>query len=781
MKLGIFSTLPLSALLLSFSVSAFAAPQVIRWTGSEDKNAELGHVLAVIKTKTGIDLTAQDFQKIEDRDLATSHFVMLAQQSGGTPIHGASLRLWTDLKSSSAIQVEASLENPATVQKLGLKQAILNLLPSWPKFDVGAVVRQEVASSDDRRIESIKLAKFWKDGELTQIAKVKSRRGYHTIVVSLAERRVVSHTYAEFPQQDQPSSEVGQTGEFSVPVQVYPIYEEVETDQGKLLPRISSELKYLKSSVAHTAVDPYGPLRAQHYYENKFDPILGLTEEGRKEGFWSMAYLKDQAAALRAGLPLSLNSFKNGGVILEGRYATVNLHPGAVAKFPGINFTPAPSIQFKPDWVTAVVDGQEMGEMIPKGSLLGKPLASLEDAWSRPARRLPEHPPVEYINDGFDEIQVYYAVNTLVDSLHQMGFTDPELSTRTFNAFMYDPDISMRDNAYYTDDTINFTTYSPKQINFARDNSTIWHELGHGIMDRLMGDNITLADTGGLSEGMADFVAALVIADKMEGQTYPGMEDYRIINKTGFFLTNEVHDDGEAYGGAMNDLLQAAIRKEGRTGLKKVTDLTLETMRLTRDNPALTAQDWFGHMLFADERGSDLRASGELRSLVIGALEGRNFSLEGKKSANYSLKNGTQEIVANSPGSRQNPLKAVLDESATGSYQLQVALEDGDAYKFQYPVQVKVQLKGGPIQGAIAWVGGEETRTFTLTAPGQKLPIDLAVSGKCEFANRDDGSCVDYAYVQIWDATSIKKPVAKKRFYLRVLSPAAAAAANTAR
>src|SRR3954468_9296015 len=105
-----------------------------------------------------------------------------------------------------------------------------------------------------------------------------------------------------------------------------------------------------------------------------------------------------------------------------------------------------------------------------------------------------------------------------MESLHNMGFSDPELSTRPFNAFLYDPDISMRDNAYYTDDTINFTTYSPTAVNAARNNNTIWHELGHGVMDRLMGDFITLADTGGLSEGMADFVAQLVLHGITKGK-----------------------------------------------------------------------------------------------------------------------------------------------------------------------------------------------------------------------------------------------------------------------
>jgi hypothetical protein len=106
---------------------------------------------------------------------------------------------------------------------------------------------------------------------------------------------------------------------------------------------------------------------------------------------------------------------------------------------------------------------------------------------SRIPVRLTNHDTVSYINNGFDEIQVYYGVTVLMDALVEMGFTDPELSSKPFHAFLYDPDIGMKDNAYYYDNTINFTTYNPKNPNLARDNPTIWHELGHGVMDRLMG------------------------------------------------------------------------------------------------------------------------------------------------------------------------------------------------------------------------------------------------------------------------------------------------------
>ena len=59
---------------------------------------------------------------------------------------------------------------------------------------------------------------------------------------------------------------------------------------------------------------------------------------------------------------------------------------------------------------------------------------------------------------------------------------------------------------------------------------------------------------------------------------------------------------------------------------------------------------------------------------------------------------------------------------------------------------------------------------YTLKSENDVAKIPLATTGQCDEFNRDDGSCVDYASVQILnngqDITS--RPVAKKRFYLRM-------------
>lgn len=748
------------ALCVAVGVAGAADPKSVRWTFKDDRNPDLSHVLERVKALTGITVSLSDLLVVENRNLANTHFTMLAQTAGKVPIKGNSIRIWTSLKTGDALQVEARVQAPASPAMLRM----LGANASLSSEETMRLVRSVTATHrDDARVDSVKWEDFWEGETLVRVVKAKAKHGTHVVRLSIPERRILSAEYVEFPQ----------AGEINVPVKVYPYYEELEETASTItiMPRIDSDLRYVKGDVADVKGDPYAMLKESRYLESKLDPVRGLTVEGRKEGYWAPSFVKMLALDAFFKLPTVENSYARG-LVLEGRYATVNLHPDVTKKFAGLSFVPKASGQLKPDW-RPMPEGTGW-EWVPMSALLGKPITSEKDALDRPARRLPNHDPASYINDGFDELQVYWAVNQMFDSLRLMGFTDPELSTRRFHAFLYDPDITYRDNAFYTDDTINFTTYSPKQRNMARDNSTIWHELGHGVMDRLMGDLIVLADTGGLSEGMADFVAQLVLFDVSKGEPYPGQKNLRIYNKTGFSLTNEVHDDGESYGGSMNDVLTAALKKWGRPGLTKVTDMTLEAMRYARNHPGLTANDWFNKMLFADEVGNPpVREPGELRELILTALAGRNFNLDGAPVAKFTMKNGNDEVTSKGPGSRDNPIPLKLSDADKASFDLSASLAGTPTYAFQYPVKVRVGLRGGPLQGAIHWHGEENTNLdFTLNSEAEAVKIPLTVDGKCDEINRPDGSCVDYAYVQIWNAGETWKPVAKKRFYLRILPKA---------
>ncbi len=736
---------------------------LIRWTGTDDADASFAHVLKVVGQKTEHAFTEQDFLLQEDRDLAFTHYQRFEQVVGGVPIDGRAIRIWTDRTTKGTIQVEALVETE--VAALASKTGAYSLKKRMTDAAAITIARTHVLKNDnDPTVRGIALKDQFVKGQLVKLVTITGKHGKHKLAVSQATGSIISESYDPFPEAEH----------MDLQAMVYPIFEENETT-GEILPRQSVILKHIRKWVPLVTGDIYASLKTRRYFDTEYSPILGATPEGRAKGFWSMSYIKEQAKQIRLTLPNTRNLFSNG-LLLQGKFATINIHPDAFKTFQGINFEPKMSAALYPNWIETEVDGKTAYEMVPQTSFYGKPLLSAEEVLTRPARRLADHNPAAYLNDGFDEIQVYYAINTMMEEFQTRGFQDPELSTRPFNAFLFNPDITYRDNAFYTDDTINFTTYSPKAGNAARDNGTIWHELGHGLMDRLMGDSLSLADTGGLSEGMADFVGAVVVRAVTEGRPFPGSNDFRIINRTGFFLTNEVHDDGEAYGGAMKDFLDASLQKFGQEGLTKVTDLVLEGMRLCRDNPGLTAESWFEHLLFADTLGRPgVRAPGELKDLLVNAVGGRNFKLEGGEVASFKLVNataGNEEVVAGVPGSRQRPVKVNIAKDQTAHFDLTAALKSSDKYSFQYPVTVKVGFVEHALQGAVHWAGEEKGPvSYVLQSEADVAKIPLDVSGTCDSVNREDGSCVDYVYVQILNAGETTQPRAKKRFYVQVKNP----------
>ena len=56
---------------------------------------------------------------------------------------------------------------------------------------------------------------------------------------------------------------------------------------------------------------------------------------------------------------------------------------------------------------------------------------------------------------------------------------------------------------------------------------------------------------------------------------------------------------------------------------------------------------------------------------------------------------------------------------------------------------------------------------YEIASAADSLIIPLKASTKCETVNQPDGSCKDYAYVQIFNQGQTK-PLAKKRFYLNL-------------
>ncbi|MBS1958379.1 MAG: hypothetical protein JST80_02815 [Bdellovibrionales bacterium] len=737
---------------------------MIRWTATNDSVATLSHVLDVLSKKTGQTFTEKDFLLQDDRGLAFNHYQRYEQIVAGDLVEGRSLRLWRDAN-GRLVQAEAYLNIAG--EKEASHEMVVFETDRLKDAETVKIAQKAIKHSRDPYFRGIEWKDRWLDGRFVRIVTVKGKHGKTKLVIHHRSKKVLSNDFAEFPQGDLNARDISPTQ--SIQTLVYPIYEETE---GALIhqDRIEVTLDHILAEIPNVPNDLYAEMKTRRYMGEQFSPVQGESEAGRAAGFWSMTYLKNKAASIRGALPLIGNDFEHG-LMLQGSFATINIHPDAFTKFPGVTLAPKPSAAFFPNWLETA----DNVEMVPGNAFYGKPLMSATEAMNRPARRLADHNPAEYLNDGFDEIQVYYAINTLFNTLHDIGFSDPELSTRPFNAFLFNPDIEYRDNAFYTDDTINFTTYSPKAQNYARDNSTIWHELGHGVMDRLMGDNLTLADSGGLAEGMADFVAAMVIQGVTKGAPFDGSRDFRIINHTGFNLTNESHDDGEAYGGAMKDFMDAAVLADKDNGLHKVADIVLEAMRLSRDHPKLDANEWFNHILFADSLGRDgLRKPGEMHNLIVAALNGRNFRLDGGQTATLSLKNDQTnvEITSSAIGSRYKPIVVTIKKDETKELKVGVSIKSSPTYAFKYPVTVKFEYLKSPLQGSVHWVGEESSpAVYTLKSESDTLHIPVTVTGTCDAINREDGTCSDYIHVQIFNDGETDKPSAKKRFYVQIKNP----------
>jgi hypothetical protein len=748
-----------------FITQAFAYETIIK-KGME--KPELEALLVRANSETGLDFKLKDFELIEDRQLATGQYQFYVQMNSGVPISGTAIRIWKESQTQELKLAELHLNEDAKKN-----EGLLVKKYQKAKFSSSALKSKQLSSAivklveqvvsqheTDTRILGMKFKDFWINSDLVRSVEVRSRRGFHTIQVSLLRNAVIESNYNEFPQSDYTQS---------FKANVFPMYEEVE-GTGEKLPFEVKTIKYIDTTIHETSMKPFGDLENLKLSEASYRPILAETEFGRLNGFWSEASLRRMIEGEIGKLPLVANNLQNG-LLLSGKYATINLHPGVIEYKNQLIFPLSTSGQHIVSWKE--VNGAY--EATPISGFGGKKIISEEELLSRLPERLPDHNPVSYINSGFDEVQVYYAVSVLMEAMAEMGFEDPELSTKPFHAFLFDPDISMKDNAYYYDNTINFTTYTAASPNLARDNPTIWHELGHGVMDRLMGSHLGFADSkggyGGLSEGMADFLAMLVVEHQTSGASFPGKNDFRIINKTGFYLTNEFHDEGEAYGGAMNDMLLKTIEKLGREGLYDLTDLTLEAMRLTRNHPALSAKSWFEHMLIADELGSEVRESNQFREIILESLVSRNFSFIKEFTPAFMKVNfGGIELTNASPASRERPIQA-CGQNGEVKVDLSIQLSPGDSNFIKFPAIVKVEYKKGALQGAIKWAGEESNPTvYTVTSKEDLLNIPLSASINCEVVNQPDGSCKDYAYLQVFNLGD-QKPLAKKRFYLRLNTP----------
>ena len=71
------------------------------------------------------------------------------------------------------------------------------------------------------------------------------------------------------------------------------------------------------------------------------------------------------------------------------------------------------------------------------------------------------------------------------------------------------------------------------------------------------------------------------------------------------------------------------------------------------------------------------------------------------------------------------------------------SVTDGESFKFHYPLRAKLfKSERGALQGAVHWEAEEQAPAeFQIPAAGQPVTTNIGVTGKCDYVNRDDGSC----------------------------------------
>jgi hypothetical protein len=760
-----------------------------RFEQGELESPEFSDLISAVSDRTNTPFEPKNFKKTDDVFLLTSHYQRYIQMISGSEVEGASVRVWRSLKTKKLILAEAFLASeftpPSMLGDALVKSPYFRFLdfksPNSDFSEVLKVVNQDLISNLKKKdVRSIITKNMYSTNDTIKgfIRRVEIKEKYRTVTYDFANwsNDLLRKTVRDLPSGDHKSST------YSLPANAYPLWEIVSSTNppDQLATPTRVVLPNLMTTVPDINIGSYlSSKKLSFLYSMYKDGHLSLKDY--LKGFWNqdlIAFLFpdswDNHAPVRSNM---INDYSK--VRLFGKNALIVIHQNAPKIFkdtpPDLDRSP----QFSPNYTLIEgADKKDDYKVTFSPLFWGIPVVKEEDLLNRvPAaegqKPKPEDTP-ELLRSGFDEAQVYYATDLFLSTFQNLGFRDPELSTKPFVAILFDPDLEGKDNAFYSDNTINFMTYSANAMNYARDNSTIWHELGHGLQDRLMGPHVDSSEGYGLWEGMADFLAQIIIAERFGKKDFQLRDSLRILNNTYFYLTNESHDEGESYGGAMNVMLESLMDRYGdREGILRMTDLTLETMRLTRDHPRLTAEVWFEQMKYVDTLSRDVptinRKSGELLDIINQSLARRNYS-PSKAPAKFEISFKDQILTDRDVGSRASPLVIDPKGPQIQSFSLGLTLFDGEVTKFNFPVTIRIAYRGGALQGAMKWIGEEDgPLDIVIDSPNSKVAAQLQVdTTACDFINRNDGGCQDYAYLQIYNAGDLAKgqPIGKKRFYL---------------
>lgn len=178
------------------------------------------------------------------------------------------------------------------------------------------------------------------------------------------------------------------------------------------------------------------------------------------------------------------------------------------------------------------------------------------------------------MTDTFAEVSIYYHADKFFDWLGTHGFDGLDCHDGGGQAVLVanyhwvdDEGEWPYDNAFYSGDCDATMVFGQgTDVDFAYDGDVVYHELGHGVVDRLMGDqelgwdrrrsDALLVDAGAMNEGFADFFSSTYAGDPVVGdyigEYWSTLSDDGLRNNDNDFvcpdhLIGEVHLDSEPF------------------------------------------------------------------------------------------------------------------------------------------------------------------------------------------------------------------------------------------
>jgi hypothetical protein len=468
----------------------------------------------------------------------------------------------------------------------------------------------------------------------------------------------------------------------SIDAEVYPVYEETaiwdsKSETMSLKKAIPEKIKLEGvNDIVLASLSPYFSEFVGEYNEE-----LNTTyhpEARGKPGAWND---EDLEQSLKVESPSRMQLPYNQK-ILESEYISVLVHPSSANLLDSTrHFYPLPHV--------SMINKEQVWYTVIGESVYYPPIASNSN---HSAVRDPQHDLKNMINNPTDAIHVFQATNQFFQTLKAQSFNefkDEELKVR---AYLYNQDSFYKDNAFYTKGTINFTTYSPELPNFARDKRVIWHELGHSIFDKLA-DYVSGQKGNGQNEGFSDFISHFVFRARGFSEDYPYYKSERIYSEAIFNIANQVHDDGEAFGGTLKDILEEKIKSDGPAAFPKTLELVFTTLKFIRGSIKMSEQEFFHTMGLVDNIPTQTREAGEFAQIISDVLQKRNFSLMDSEQTTLEVKINGMEASVRGDGSYNYPFKFKENPNATHEITLSLKLIEKKAFAVPYPYQMSLRFQ----------------------------------------------------------------------------------------